>query len=140
MAAAAASGVAVLATVVCCDHNKHRPTTSPTPSLRLSDYSKPFHKSGKYYYCYNCNIQFPTTTSDSTPTSSSRSGSYSSTRSRSNFKCKAVGDSSVYQGIYGPWTVDPSDVREARFSFSLSIYACFSNYSIFLFLLLVGIS
>ncbi|EXB81199.1 hypothetical protein L484_013139 [Morus notabilis] len=113
-AAAAASGVAVLATVVCCDHNKHRPTTSPTPSLRLSDYSKPFHKSRNYYYCYNPNIQFPTTTSNSTTTSSSRSGSYSSTRSRSRsrskFKCKAVGDSSVYQGMYGPWTVDPSDV------------------------------
>ncbi|KAL6984026.1 hypothetical protein U1Q18_017401 [Sarracenia purpurea var. burkii] len=30
-------------------------------------------------------------------------------------KCQAAGESSescVYQGVYGPWTVDPSDVRE----------------------------
>lgn len=28
--------------------------------------------------------------------------------------CKALGESSqtVYQGAYGPWTVDPSDVKE----------------------------
>ncbi|KAH7516815.1 hypothetical protein FEM48_Zijuj10G0174700 [Ziziphus jujuba var. spinosa] len=43
----------------------------------------------------------------------------SSSSSSSSFKCKAVGDSSqtsfdptVYQGIYGPWTVDSNDVRE----------------------------
>ncbi|XP_059448593.1 uncharacterized protein LOC132179828 [Corylus avellana] len=33
-----------------------------------------------------------------------------------SLKCKALGESSsdrtVYQGIYSPWTVDPSDVRE----------------------------
>ncbi|KAA8529979.1 hypothetical protein F0562_034417 [Nyssa sinensis] len=36
-----------------------------------------------------------------------------------SIKCQAVGDSSqssidptVYRGVYGPWTVDPSDVRE----------------------------
>ncbi|GAV72087.1 DUF2301 domain-containing protein [Cephalotus follicularis] len=30
-----------------------------------------------------------------------------------SIKCKALGDSStVYQGVYGPWTVDSSDVRE----------------------------
>lgn len=29
-------------------------------------------------------------------------------------KCQAAGDTStsVYQGVYGPWTLDPSDVRE----------------------------
>ncbi|GAY57000.1 hypothetical protein CUMW_176000 [Citrus unshiu] len=39
---------------------------------------------------------------------------------RRNIKCKALGESSqqpsfdqtVYNGAYGPWTVDPSDVRE----------------------------
>ncbi|KAL5546773.1 hypothetical protein UlMin_006460 [Ulmus minor] len=35
-------------------------------------------------------------------------------RSRSLIQCKAVGNTSptIYQGIYGPWTVDPSDIRE----------------------------
>lgn len=40
----------------------------------------------------------------------------------SSLKCKAVGDSSqtsldptVYQGIYGPWTVESSDVREVLY-------------------------
>lgn len=27
-------------------------------------------------------------------------------------RCKALGDGTVYQGVYGPWTVDPSDVQE----------------------------
>ncbi|KAK9117718.1 hypothetical protein Sjap_016665 [Stephania japonica] len=49
---------------------------------------------------------------------------HSSTTTRASFRlrpitCKALGESSntpidqtVYQGTYGPWTVDPSDVRE----------------------------
>jgi hypothetical protein len=53
-------------------------------------------------------------------------------------KCKALGESSsdwtVYQGIYSPWTVDPSDVREVRtcfvlfLTFSVFICMCMSLY------------
>lgn len=47
---------------------------------------------------------------------------------RRNIKCKALGESSqqpsfdqtVYNGAYGPWTVDPSDVREVNFLFRIS--------------------
>ena len=37
-------------------------------------------------------------------------------------KCEAAGESSnpravqVYQGVFGPWTVDPSDVREVLYT------------------------
>ncbi|OWM89816.1 uncharacterized protein LOC116200154 [Punica granatum] len=35
-------------------------------------------------------------------------------RTLPSVQCKALGDTSrtVYQGVYGPWTVDPSDVKE----------------------------
>lgn len=58
-------------------------------------------------------------------------------------KCKALGESSsdrtVYQGIYSPWTVDPSDVREVhtRFvlfvTFSVFICMCMSLWACALF-------
>lgn len=41
---------------------------------------------------------------------------WSKVRTLPSIRCKALGDSSqtVYQGVYGPWTVDPSDVKEVR--------------------------
>ena len=63
-----------------------------------------------------------------------------------SLKCKAIGDQSsqtpldrtVYQGIYGPWTVDSSDVREVNvlsyFSL-LCLYVCLSTRSLFYYLL-----
>lgn len=58
------------------------------------------------------------------PFSSSRPGSTSPLRFRQGvrpIKCKAVEqgssdgvDAAVYRGVYGPWTVDASDVREVR--------------------------
>ncbi|GMN49377.1 hypothetical protein TIFTF001_018552 [Ficus carica] len=94
MAAASASRVvAVFATVVCsCPRtgsgtekklvSKHRPAIRNRLSSSSDSKLKLFH--------YNNNINIPTNTKT---------------------KCNAVGDSSpVYQGIYGPWTVDPSDV------------------------------
>nr|DAD34087.1 TPA_asm: hypothetical protein HUJ06_004727 [Nelumbo nucifera] len=56
------------------------------------------------------------------PSSSSSSYSFSSklTFRKGLIKCKALRETSrdsfngrtVYQGVYGPWAVDPSDVRE----------------------------
>ena len=47
---------------------------------------------------------------------SSSSSISSISRKIGSIKCQALGESSVdgvvYQGIYGPWTVDSSDVRE----------------------------
>jgi hypothetical protein len=52
-------------------------------------------------------------------------------------KCKALGESSqsssdrtVYQGIYSPWTVDPSDVREVHTPFFLFVtFSVFINFN-----------
>jgi hypothetical protein len=39
-------------------------------------------------------------------------------------KCEAVGDSSqtVYNGVYGPWTVESSDVREVLFNLKVVVF------------------
>lgn len=45
--------------------------------------------------------------------------------------CKALSESSpdptVYRGVYGPWTVDPADVREVLDPFSL--FFIFNSYA-----------
>lgn len=52
---------------------------------------------------------------------------------RISVRCKAVGESRqgsleetvVYEGIYGPWTIDDSDVREVLFIISFDFEKCF---------------
>lgn len=52
--------------------------------------------------------------------------SFPSPSKLSALKCKAAGQTTpsptVYQGIYGPWTVDSSDVREVHFSSFIFFY------------------
>ncbi|URE06555.1 Uncharacterized integral membrane protein (DUF2301), partial [Musa troglodytarum] len=73
----------------------------------------------------------------------SASTSYLSSGQIGSVRCRATGEGSpptfddrlVYQGVYGPWTVDPSDIREARcplrflYPFSLYQTRSFSNNS-----------
>lgn len=57
--------------------------------------------------------------------------SFPSPSKLSALKCKAAGQTSpsptVYQGIYGPWTVDSSDVREVSL-LSLSLLLILSDF------------
>jgi hypothetical protein len=45
-------------------------------------------------------------------------------------RCKAAGENQqVYNGVYGPWTVESSDVQEVLLTFSFNFYLHFlENY------------
>jgi hypothetical protein len=45
-------------------------------------------------------------------------------------RCKAAGENQqVYNGVYGPWTVESSDVQEVLLTFSFNFYLHFlQNY------------
>ncbi|KAK2996292.1 hypothetical protein RJ639_025053, partial [Escallonia herrerae] len=60
--------------------------------------------------------QFISNTPSGVLYSSSLSPSSRASNTKKSVKCQAAGDSSfnspVYQGVYGPWSVDSSDIRE----------------------------
>ncbi|KAI5601406.1 hypothetical protein BDE02_01G090300 [Populus trichocarpa] len=60
-----------------------------------------------------CLITPPTRFTHASPLKLSNKASWLRSKNR-RIKCEAVGDSSqpVYNGVYGPWTVESSDVRE----------------------------
>lgn len=60
-----------------------------------------------------CLITPPTRFTHASPVKLSNKASWLRSKNR-RIKCEAVGDSSqpVYNGVYGPWTVESSDVRE----------------------------
>ncbi|KAL9406496.1 hypothetical protein Peur_003468 [Populus x canadensis] len=60
-----------------------------------------------------CSITPPTRFTHASPVKLSNKASWLRSKNR-RIKCEAVGDSSqpVYNGVYGPWTVESSDVRE----------------------------
>lgn len=60
-----------------------------------------------------CLITPPTRFTHASPLKLSNKASWLRSKNR-RIKCEAVGDSSqpVYNGVYGPWTVESSDIRE----------------------------
>jgi len=70
-----------------------------------------------------CLITPPTRFTHASPLKLSNKASWLRSKNR-RIKCEAVGDSSqpVYNGVYGPWTVESSDVREVLFNLKVVVF------------------
>ncbi|CAA6663981.1 unnamed protein product [Spirodela intermedia] len=101
-------------------HRRHRSSRGAVPSaVRIPASAPSFSPSG---FSYSLNRAFSgrySTSSSASVFSPASPSSYEAPRRTGSLKCRAVGgdssdtfDPTVYQGVYGPWTVDSSDVLE----------------------------